>query len=183
METTKSSENFYDRIKPRLHERIGLELRGAKRVLDLGCGDCELVRYLADTYGQQVTGIDISGESFPDYQEIAKAGKNVRCIRKDANNLEFIYETLNAVVIMWALHEMRNPQAVLKEAHRVLRPDGEVLVVEFPYNSLAQKLWNENYYTSKELADSLRKAGFRDVQAKRIECKQILWVTGFRSKN
>jgi len=183
METAKLSEKFYDKIKPRLHERIGRELRGAKRVLDLGCGDCVLVRYLADTYGQQVTGIDISGESFPDYQEIAKAGKNVRCIHKDAANLEFLYGTLDAVIMMWALHEMKNPQAVLHEAHRVLRPGGEVLVVEFPCNSLAQKLWDENYYTSKELTDSLRKAGFKDIRAKRIEYKQILWVNGYRGNN
>ncbi len=183
METAKLSENFYDKIKPRLHERIGRELRGAKRVLDLGCGDCELVRYLADTYGQQVTGIDISGESFPDYQEIAKAGKNVRCIHKDAANLEFLYGTVDAVIIMWALHEMKNPQAVLQEASRVLRPGGKVLVVEFPRNSLAQKLWNENYYTSEELADSLRKAGFEDIRDKRIEHKQILWVSGYRGTN
>jgi ubiquinone/menaquinone biosynthesis C-methylase UbiE len=183
MKAAKLSENFYDKIKPRLHERIGRELRGAKHVLDLGCGDCELVRYLADTYGQQVTGIDISGESFPGYQELAKAGKDVRCIHKDAANLEFLYGTLDAVVIMWALHEMKNPQVVLQEAHRVLRPGGKVLVVEFPRNSLAQKLWNENYYTSEELADSLRKAGFEAIRAKRIEHKQILWVNGSRSAN
>ena len=183
METSKLTENFYDKIKPQLHECIGRELRGAKHVLDLGCGDCELVRYLADTYGQQVTGIDISGEGFPDYQEIAKAGKNVICIRKDAANLEFLYGTVDAVIIMWALHEMKNPQAVLQEARRVLRPGGKVLVVEFPSNSLAQKLWNENYYTSEELVDSLRKAGFKDIRAKRIEHKQILWVNGYRGTN
>jgi len=183
METAKLTENFYDKIKPQLHERIGRELHGAKRVLDLGCGDCELVRYLADTYGQQVTGIDVSGESFPDYQEIAKAGKNVRCIRKDAANLEFLYGTVDAVIIMWALHEMKNSQAILQEIHRVLRPGGKILIVEFPRNSLAQKLWNENYYTIKELTGSLSKAGFEDIRAKRIEHKQILWVTGFCSKN
>ena len=183
VETAKLSENFYDKIKPRLHERIGRELRGAKHVLDLGCGDCELVRYLSDTYGQQVTGIDISGESFPDYQEITKADKNVRCIRKDAANLEFLYGTMDAVIIMWALHEMEQPWTVLHQAYCALRPGGEVLVVEFPRKSLAQKLWNEDYYTSKELTGSLVKAGFKDIRTKRIERKQILWVNGYRDTN
>jgi len=50
------SHEFYERIKPRLHQRIGRELRLAGQVLDLGCGACELVRYLAHTYSQHVTG-------------------------------------------------------------------------------------------------------------------------------
>ena len=183
MSPTKLSDNFYDKIKPRLHERIGRELAGSKHVLDLGCGDCGLVRYLADNHGRQVTGVDISSESFPSYQDVAKNNKNVKCIRKDAENLKSFYGTMDVVVIMWALHEMKNPQVVLQEVHHVLRPGGKVLIVEFPRDSLAQKLWNENYYTSEKLANSLRKAGFKDIRAKRIEHKQILWVNGYRGNN
>jgi len=183
MKAVKLSEKFYDKIKPRLHERIGREFQGGKHVLDLGCGNCELVRYLAETRGRKVMGIDISSENFPRYKELAKAGANIRCIRKDAVNLKFIYETMDAVVIMWALHEMEQPLSVLQEAHRVLRPGGKVLIVEFPRNSLAQKLWNENYYTSKELTSFLRKAGFRNIRAKQIEHKQILWVNGCHDIN
>ena len=40
-------EDFYKRMKPRLHKRIGRELRLARHVLDFGCGSCDLVRYLA----------------------------------------------------------------------------------------------------------------------------------------
>jgi len=184
MENAKLSENFYDKIKPRLHKRIGRELRGAKHVFDLGCGDCELVRYLADTYGQKVAGVDISANSFPNKRNITKNNKRIRCIRKDAARLSFIRsETVDAVIISWALHEMKNPQAVLQETHRVLRPGGKVLVVEFQRNSLAQTLWNENYYTIKELTGSLGKAGFEDIRAKRIEHKQIIWINAHRGTN
>jgi len=183
MSPVKLSDNFYDKIKPRLHERIGRELRLAYRVLDLGCGNCELARYLADTYGQLVTGIDISGESFPSYRDIVKNNKNIRCIHKDAANLEFIHGATDAVVIMWALHEMEHPQKVLQQAHRALRPGGEILVVEFPQDSLAQRLWNENYYTDEHMKDFLSNAGFENVQAKLIENKQILWVKGYRENS
>jgi len=184
MNPANQSDNFYDKIKPRLYERVGQELHLAYRVLDLGCGACELVEYLSETYGQKVTGVDISANSFPNNRNITKNTKRIRCIRKDAARLTFIRnKTIDAAIIFWALHEMKNAQAILQEAHRVLRPGGKVLVVEFPRNSLAQKLWNESYYTIKELTGSLRKAGFKDIRAKRIERKQILWVTSFRSKN
>jgi len=184
MSSAKLIDNFYDRIKPRLHRRIGRELRLAYRVLDLGCGACELGRYLSETYNQKVTGVDISADSFPNNRNTTKNTRHIRCIRKDAARLTFIRdETIDAAIIFWALHEMENSQAILQETYRVLRPGGKILVVEFPRNSFAQKLWNESYYTIKGLTGSLRKAGFKDIRAKRIERKQILWVTGFRSKN
>jgi len=184
MNPAKLSDNFYDKIKPHLYQRVGRELRLAYRVLDLGCGACELTRYLSETYGQKVTGVDISANSFPNNRNTTKNTKRIRCIRKDAARLTFIRnETVDAAIIFWALHEMKNSQAILQEVHRVLRPGGKVLIVEFPRNSLAQKLWNENYYTIKELTGSLRKAGFEDIRAKRIEHKQILWAMGFCSRD
>jgi ubiquinone/menaquinone biosynthesis C-methylase UbiE len=184
MSPTKLSDNFYDKIKPRLYQRVGKELCLAYRVLDLGCGACELAQYLSKTYGQKVTGVDISDNGFLNNRNITKNNRHIRCIRKDAARLTFIRnETTDAVVMFWALHEMKNPQAVLQEAHRVLRPGGKLLVVEFPRSSLAQKLWNENYYTSKELTDSLRKSGFKDIRAIRIERRQVLWVDGHRATN
>ena len=184
MSSAKLSDNFYDKIKPSLYQRVGKELRLAYRVLDLGCGACELAWYLSETYGQKVTGVDISADSFPNNRNITKNTKRIRCICKDAARLTFIRnETIDAAIIFLALHEMKNALAILQETYRVLRPGGKVLVVEFPRNSLAQKLWNENYYTIKKLTDSLRKAGFKDIQSKRIERKQILWITGFRDKN
>ncbi len=161
-----------------MHQRIGRELRSAQHIFDLGCGDCELVRYLADTYGQQVTGIDISGRSFPSYEDIAK--NNIKCIRKNAESLGFFRCSIDAVVIMWALHEMEHPQNVLRQAHRVLKRGGKILIVEFPRGSLAQRLWNENYYSGVELENLLCETGFENVQTELIERKQILWIKGYR---
>jgi len=45
------------------------ELQSANHVLDIGCGNCELSGYLSETYGQKVTGIDISSDVFPNKRD------------------------------------------------------------------------------------------------------------------
>jgi len=175
----KLSDNFYDKIKPRLYQRVGRELHSANHVLDIGCGNCELAGYLSETYGQKVTGIDISSEDFPDKKRISKDWPFVRCIRRNASRLDFIQnEAIDAVVMFWSLHEIDDPKAVLQQAYHVLKPGGKILVVEFPRSSLAQKLWNENYFSKQELMNYLDEEGFEDIQARLTENKQILWVSG-----
>ena len=176
------SDNLYERIKPRLHRRIGRELRLAGRILDVGCGCCDLVSYLVNTYHQAVTGVDISSGSFPKNRTRARSGR-IRCIRKDARRLTFVKGgNMDAVVIMWALHEMLHPNEILKEAHRVLRPGGEMLIVDFPRGSLAERLWGEDYYTPAEVRDKLIRAGLHDVSVRLIERKQIMWARGHRAE-
>jgi len=177
--TTKPSipDNFYDTAKPRLYARIGRELRLARNVIDLGCGSCELVRHLAATYEQKVTGVDIASAAFP----ARRRGVRFRCLEADAARLEFAADrSADAVVTMWALHEMSSPLTVLTEAYRALRPGGELLIVDFPRNSLAQKLWNENYYRPEQVRRLLEKAGFADIRIRVIERSQVLWATSHR---
>lgn len=172
------SDNFYEEIKPRLRTRIGRELRLARRVLDLGCGSCELVHYLADAYQQEVTGVDVSSGSFPKRRR-SRGGVRFRCLRRDATRLEFAADrSVDAIVMMWALHEMDRPEAILTEARRVLRPGGEILVVDFPKGSVAQKLWNEDYYRPDEIRKLLEQAEFEDVSVRLIYQEQVIWARG-----
>ena len=146
--TKQLPDNFYEQIKLRLHKRIGQEVRLARRVLDLGCGSCDLVRYLASAYDQEVTG--------------AADG------------------SADAVVSMWALHEMEKPRAILGEARRVLRPGGEIFVIDFPRDSLALRLWNEDYYRPDEVKTLLQETGFEKIQVHLIEQGQVMWARGYR---
>ena len=174
------TDDFYEKIKPRLHRRIGRELRLAGHILDLGCGSCDLVQYLVWTYHQQVAGVDISGGSFPKGRHTPE-GRRFRCICRNAKHLKFAKDgSQDALVSMWALHEMEHPEAILGEARRILRPGGEILIVDFPRDSLAQKLWNENYYSPEQVKRLLVTSGFAEVRAKVIERGQVMWITGHR---
>jgi len=173
-------DDFYEKIKPRLYKRIGCELRLAGCVLDLGCGACDLVQYLAERFHQRVTGVDISDGSFPRHRR-ASDGRRFRCIRKNAKHLGFAKDGAHdAVVSVWAFHEMENTDAILKEAYRALRPGGEILIVDFPRGSLAQNLWNEDYYSPGEVKRRLMRSGFAEVHAETIERGQVMWITGRR---
>ena len=173
-------DNFYDGIKTRLYKRIGRELRLARRVLDIGCGSCDLVKHLANAYCQEVTGVDISSVNFPTSPRSPK-GIRFRCFQRDAAEMEFVADqSVDAIVMVWAMHEMVRPQAVLEETRRVLRPGGEILIVDFPKDSLAQKLWNENYYRQDEVKRLLQEAAFQNVQVRLVQKKQVIWARGYR---
>jgi len=166
-------DDFYERIKPRLYRRIGRELRLARYVWDFGCGSCGLVRYLAETYRQQVTGVDVVSGNFPKRPRASP----FRCLRRDAAHLaSAAHGSADAIVTTWALHEMKHPQAILAEARRLLRAGGELLVVDFPRDSLAQKLWNENYYRPEQVRRLLAESDFADIRVRLIERGQVIWA-------
>ena len=177
-------EDFYGQIQSRLERRIGREVRLAYRVLELGCGDCELAGALRRRYRQRVTGVDILDEKFPKRHATSKTGSALRCIKANAANLDFVRSgAVDAVVSMWALHEIEDALGALREAYRALRPGGKMLIVDFPRDSLAQRRWDEEYYSAKEIDDLLRQAGFAEVRARTVQRGQVIWATGFRPPN
>jgi ubiquinone/menaquinone biosynthesis C-methylase UbiE len=176
-------ETFYDDLKPELRTRLGAALRGMGRIVDLGCGNCDLAFFLADSNQQEVIGVDISGAGFPQDRGARTTGTGkVRCVKGDARTLSFLdADSVDAVVSVWALHEMASPLSVLCEARRILRPGGQALIVDFPRDSLAQRLWNEHYYHPREVGEMLKKAGFTAVQCRAIARGQIIWARGEKS--
>jgi len=175
-ETGALPDDYYERIKDRLRRRIARQLRFAAEVLDLGCGSCELDCFLARENGQHVVGVDISDGSFP---ATHAQGERVECRKADARKLDFLPDgSVDAAVSVYALHEMNDPVDVLREANRVVRSDGDILIVDFPTGSLAQRLWNEGYFTPAEVIRMLKQAGFANVECTLIEKGQLVWALG-----
>jgi len=94
-------------------------------VLDLGCGDGELLEILKKSKNANVRGIDIDDE------------KVFKCIEKGLNvyhgDMEEILphyrdKSYDYVVLSLTLHQVRNPEKTLKEAVRI----GKKVIVSFP---------------------------------------------------
>lgn len=173
-------DDFYERIKNRLYRRICGELRTAKLILDIGCGGCELGRFIAEQNGAHVLGLDISDGKFPQQENLSH---RVKCRKGDAGNIEFLEDrSVDGVVSVYSLHEMNNALKALEESRRVLRPAGRILIVDFPKGSLAQRLWNEEYYTRRQVESMLRKAGFAEARASVIYQEQLIWAQGRKAR-
>jgi SAM-dependent methyltransferase len=101
---------------------------GARAVLDIGCGHGALARNLVRA-GYDVTGIDPAPEA------VAAARLAVPEARFEASGAEalpFAAASFEACVFLNSLHHVPVPlmQDALLEALRVLRPGGEVIIVE-----------------------------------------------------
>lgn len=94
-----------------------LDPRPGERILDLGCGDGDLTRQLAER-GCQVVGVDSS----PEMVEAARRlGLDARVM--DGHALAFEHE-FDAVFSNAALHWMKRPDEVIAGVVRALKPGG-----------------------------------------------------------
>lgn len=95
-----------------------LQPQAREHILDLGCGDGRLTAELAAT-GARVTGCDKSAEQIAAAQALGLDAQVA-----DGAALPFPDQSFDAVLSNAALHWMRDPDAVLKEVARVLKPGG-----------------------------------------------------------
>lgn len=99
--------------------------QNGRKVLDIGCGTGEYSdSFRPDSY----TGIDIS----PVYIAYAKKTKRGNFLRMDATNLSFPNQSFDIVFISDLIHHLEDngARSVLKEANRVLKKGGRILILE-----------------------------------------------------
>lgn len=117
-----------DRVWRRATRRA-LALYPGERVLDVGAGTGTSTAGLSRT-GAYAVGTDIS-------LGMLAAGRQARprvpLLAGDALALPFADATFDAVTISFALRNLTDPVAGLKELHRVTRPGGRVVVCEFSH--------------------------------------------------
>ena len=109
------------------------ELNGKQDLLEVGCGNGVVSRYLADKYQADVVGIDI------DPEQIALASKgigyvgSIRCLAAEATRLPFEAGSFDVVLSFGVMHHIDNWLAALGEVKRVLRPGGYFIYADILY--------------------------------------------------
>ena len=98
------------------------------RLLDVGCGCNRLVHHYKSKYGGDGIGIDV----YP--------WEGVDTVIEDAGKLPFDDGSFDTVTCLAALNHIPNRLEFLKESHRILAPDGQLIVTMIP--SGISKIWH-----------------------------------------
>lgn len=116
-------EGFSDGADPEYEEQIlplaAAELAGARRVLDVGCGEGQISR-LAARLGADAIGIDPTWNCV----SVAAARGGATFARAEAAALPFVAESFDAVVACLVFEHIREVELAIAEVSRVLRPHG-----------------------------------------------------------
>jgi ubiquinone/menaquinone biosynthesis methyltransferase len=117
------------RWKRRLLDMAG-PLSG-RRVLDLACGTGDIA-LLAARSGAEVTGLDVTPRMVVLASgKAAAAGMDVRFVVGDMTALPFPDSCADVVTTGYGLRNVPDLDAALREIHRVLRPGGRLLSLDF----------------------------------------------------
>lgn len=100
-------------------------------VVDFGCGTGVLSVAMAK-WARSVVAIDHNADVLEQAKERAKAAKakNITFLREDLHELSLPSGKKDLVVLSQSLHHTDRPDAVLKEAARLLEPGGKIIVLE-----------------------------------------------------
>ena len=123
----------------RLWKQFTLSLTGLKvgeSALDVAGGTGDLAIGLARQVGKEgrVVLSDINPQMLETGRDrLLDAGHagNVHCLLADAERLPFADDTFDCVTIGFGLRNVTDKAAALKSMHRVLKPGGQLLVLEF----------------------------------------------------
>lgn len=146
-----------------------IQKREYVKLLDVGCGTGEVLNRIA-TDSQKYYGLDISQNMLEKAKNKDNAS-NVTYILGDSEFLPFEDASFDMVTCVESFHHYPNPQNVMKEFKRVLRPRGCLIICDMyrkaplrQFYNLLMKIVNTGdvkIYTKREMRDMLERAGFR----------------------
>lgn len=155
------------------HMLKAARLTGSESILDAGSGAGHTALYFAP-HVAQVTACDLSQSMLAQGQRLAEERglANIQFRRGDVEHLPFGNDEFDRVVTRYSAHHWPNPLAGLREMHRVLRPDGFVLLddivsfddytidTHFQAVELLRDASHVRDHTSSQWLDLFDRAGF-----------------------
>lgn len=134
---------------------------------DLGCGTGQVAAALAP-FVRRVLAVDRSGEMLQAARKRVREHTNVDVRRGDLEAVPINDAELDAAILMLVLHHVAQPQDVVFEAARTLRPGGRIVVCDMlphdreEYRQQMGHVWLG--FSDAQMKDLLTGAGFHHAR-------------------
>ena len=131
-----------------------------KKVLEIGCGTGEDAKRFVGA-GAYYTGIDLTRQAI--YSTKGKIGKQGRLEVMNAELLDFPDNYFDLVYSWGVIHHAINPENIINETYRVLKPGGHISIMLYNKPSfryfeimvLRRLLWHLRYYKYNKLRQEM----------------------------
>jgi 2-polyprenyl-3-methyl-5-hydroxy-6-metoxy-1,4-benzoquinol methylase len=137
---------------------IGSDLK----ILDVGCGDGVISEPIMKM-GNYVASVEL-----PTVATLAKKCKVSTVMAGDAEQLAFASESFDVVIASEVVEHLWQPQSFLNEAHRVLKPNG-YLIIETPEGEEGLNYDSHRHYFTVERLKHMLSTRFMLSEVKRLE--------------
>jgi tocopherol O-methyltransferase len=156
-----------------------LALQSGEAVLDAGCGTGSTAIYLAERHNVTVTGITLA-EKLVDvcrlFSRRSKAAARLRFELADYTKTGFLDSSFDKIYALESQSYAPDKAAFIREAHRLLKPGGKLVVVEYfrkaenlsaeaedTYRRMIGGLHMHSLVTATAYSDMLTQSGFGDI--------------------
>jgi ubiquinone/menaquinone biosynthesis C-methylase UbiE len=123
----------------------GVPKRDYRRILDMGCGIGKSTMPLCDAFPEaEVHGLDYAASMLKYGHRLAESeGKAIHFHQALAEDTGLPDESFDLITAIWLFHEVpkKSMEAIVREAHRLLRPGGVFAIMESP----PYKVLNRDY--------------------------------------
>jgi SAM-dependent methyltransferase len=160
--------SLHSPLGDRLFRRRRFDLRGSKRLLDVGSGAGQIIRHLlkyADS-DATITGLDISSEMLRRARGRLKSDRP-RLLSADLSHLPFANGSFDCVTCGYVLEHLPDAKPGLAEMARVLAPGGRMLLLttEDSFSGAwTSRMFLCRTYNRHELLHICRDVGLEPVQ-------------------
>lgn len=157
---------------------LALRLTPAIDIADLGAGE-GLISQLLARRARQVWCIDNSPRMVEVGTELAQKNglDNLSYKLGDLEHVPLADKSVDLAILSQALHHAQHPQIAVNEAHRILRPGGQVLILDLNEHTFekARELYADVWLGFRESAlhGFLKKAGFGKVEVTAVAKENV----------
>ena len=170
-----------ERVKQMRREYVldALGVRGEAAFADIGAGSGIFVRVAAHKTVGSIYAVEISDAFLKLLEEYKKAEHiaNMEIVKATDNSVGCTMQSCDAVLLATVLHELENPEEILSEISRILKPEGVLGIIEWRDEATPMGPPLDHRISTDCIHEVLSAAGFKVLRQENLSDNFNFFVT------